>query len=89
MSRLLDVSRIEQVLQEKDMPPELRAAIDAHTVVENMTYEMVLMSFGDPDQKKVDDVDATNLRETWFYLKNGHRWVILFENGKVVKTQVF
>jgi hypothetical protein len=54
-----------------------------------MTYEMVLMSFGDPDQKKVDDVDATNLRETWFYLKNGHRWVIHFENGKVVKTQVF
>jgi len=89
MSRLLDVSRIEQKLQEKDMPPELRAAIDAHTVVENMTYEMVLMSFGDPDQKKVDDVDSENLKETWFYLKSGHRWVVHFENGKVVKTQVF
>jgi hypothetical protein len=24
---------------------------------------MVLMSFGDPDQKKVDDIDATNLKE--------------------------
>jgi hypothetical protein len=89
MSRLLDVSRIEQKLSEKDMPPELRNAIDAHTVVENMTYEMVLMSFGDPDQKKVDDVDANNLKETWFYLKSGHRWVVHFENGKVVKTQVF
>ena len=89
MSRLLDVSRIEQKLSEKDMPPELRNAIEAHTVVENMTYEMVLMSFGDPDQKKVDDVDETNLKETWFYLKNGHRWVIHFENGKVAKTQVF
>lgn len=89
MSRLLDVSRIEQRLSEKDMPAELRNAIEAHTVVENMTYEMVLMSFGDPDQKKVDDVDETHLKETWFYLKSGHRWVIHFENGKVVKTQVF
>jgi len=89
MSRLLDVSRIELKLSEKDMPQELRNAIEAHTVVENMTYEMVLMSFGDPDQKKVDDVDAINLKETWFYLKSGHRWVIHFENGKVVKTQVF
>ena len=89
MSRLLDVSRIEQKLAEKEMPADLRAAIEAHTVVENMTYEMVLMAFGDPDQKKVDDVDATSLKETWFYLKNGHRWVVRFENGKVVKTQVF
>ncbi len=89
MSRLLDVSRIEQKLSEKDMPADLRAAIDAHTVVENMTYEMVLMSFGEPDQKKVDDANDNGLRETWFYLKNGHRWVVHFENGKVTKTQVF
>jgi hypothetical protein len=89
MSRLLDVSRIEQKIEEKEMPPELRAAIDAHTVVENMTYEMVLMSFGDPDQKKVDESNDTKLSETWFYLKNGHRWVVHFENGKVTKTQVF
>jgi hypothetical protein len=89
MSRLLDVSRIEEKIAEKDMPADLRAAIEAHTVVENMTYAMVLMSFGEPDQKKVDDIDATNLKETWFYLKSGHRWVIRFENGKVVKTQVF
>jgi hypothetical protein len=89
MSRLLDVSRIEQKIEEKQMPPELRAAIEAHTVVENMTYEMVLMSFGDPDQKKVDDSNDMHLRETWFYLKNGHRWVVRFEDGKVAKTQVF
>jgi len=89
MSRLLDVSRIELKIEEKDMPAELRNAIEAHTVIENMTYKMVLMSFGDPDQKKVDDVDAANLKETWFYLKNGHRWVVHFENGKVTKTQVF
>jgi len=89
MARLLDVSRIEQKLEEKEMPPELRTAIEAHTVIENMTYAMVLMSFGDPDQKKVDESSDTNLRETWFYLKNGHRWVVHFENGKVAKTQVF
>src|SRR5580700_4851438 len=89
MSRLLDVSRIQQKLSEKDMPPELRNAIDAHTVVEDMTYEMVLMAFGDPDQKKVDESNDTKLSETWFYLKNGHRWVVHFENGKVAKTQVF
>jgi hypothetical protein len=89
MGRLLDVSRIQQKIEEKEMPEELRAAIEAHTVVENMTYEMVLMSFGDPDQKKVDESNDANLRETWFYLKNGHRWVVHFENGKVSKTQVF
>jgi hypothetical protein len=89
MSRLLDVSRIQQTVDEKEMPADLRAAIEAHTVVENMTYEMVLMSFGEPDQKKVDDSTDTSLKETWFYLKNGHRWVVHFENGKVTKTQVF
>jgi hypothetical protein len=89
MARLLDVSRIEQKIEENQMPQELRAAIEAHTVTENMTYEMVLMSFGDPDQKKVDESNDSSLRETWFYLKNGHRWVVHFENGKVAKTQVF
>jgi len=89
MTRLLDVSRIQQKIEEQEMPQDLRAAIEAHTVTENMTYEMVLMSFGDPDQKKVDESTDANLRETWFYLKSGHRWVVHFENGKVVKTQVF
>lgn len=89
MSRLLDTSRIQQKIEENDMPPDLRAAIEAHTVQENMTYAMVLMSFGDPDQKKVEDSSDSSLRETWYYMKNGHRWVVHFENGKVVKTQVF
>ncbi|HVI09552.1 MAG TPA: hypothetical protein VND65_14785 [Candidatus Binatia bacterium] len=89
MSRLLDVSRVQQKLDEADMPADLRAAVEAHTVQENMTYAMVLASFGEPDQKKVDDSTDTDLHETWFYLKNGHRWVIRFANGKVVKTQVF
>jgi hypothetical protein len=89
MARLLDVSRIEQKIAEREMPQEMRTAIEEHTVVEKMTYEMVLMSFGDPDQKKVDESTDTNLRETWFYLKKGHRWVVHFENGTVVKTQTF
>jgi hypothetical protein len=89
MARLLDTSRIQQKLEEKEMPQDLRNAIEAHTVTEKMTYAMVLMSFGDPDQKKVDESSDTNLRETWFYLKNGHRWVVHFENGQVAKTQVF
>jgi hypothetical protein len=89
MGRLLDISRIQQKIEEKEMPQELRAAIESHTVTEKMTYEMVLMSFGDPDQKKVDESTDANLRETWFYLKNGHRWVVHFENGQVSKTQVF
>jgi hypothetical protein len=89
MARLLDVSRIQQKIEEQEMPQDLRAAIEAHTVTEKMTYAMVLMSFGEPDQKKVDESSDTDLRETWFYLKNGHRWVVHFENGKVAKTQVF
>ncbi len=89
VARLLDVSRIQQQIDKQEMPQELRTAIEAHTVTENMTYQMVLMSFGDPDQKKVDESDDANLRETWFYLKNGRRWVIHFDNGKVAKTQVF
>ena len=54
-----------------------------------MSYQMVLLSFGEPDQKKVDDSTDDSLRETWFYLKDGHRWVVKFLNGKVGKVQVF
>lgn len=90
MSRLLDTSKVQEKLAEKDMPAEFKDAIASKTVVEGMTYQMVLLSFGDPDQKKIDD-SATDgqLHETWYYLKDGHRWVIKFSNGKVEKTQVF
>ena len=54
-----------------------------------MTYQMVLMSLGEPEQKKVDDSSNDSLRETWFYLKDGHRWVVKFVNGKVEKVQIF
>jgi hypothetical protein len=89
MSRVLDTSKIKDSLAEKSMPAEFRDAISAKTVHEGMTYQMVLMSMGDPDQKKVDDTSDVGLHETWFYLKDGHRWVVKFENGKVAKYQVF
>ena len=41
------------------------------------------------DQKKVEDSADDSLRETWYYLKDGHRWVVRFLNGKVAKVQVF
>lgn len=89
MSRVLDTSKIKDSLAEKTMPVEFREAINAKTVREGMSYQMVLLSMGDPDQKKVDDSSDASLRETWFYLKDGHRWVVRFENGKVANYQVF
>ena len=89
MARVLDTSKIKDSLAEKTMPVEFRDAINSKTVREGMSYQMVLMSMGDPDQKKVDDTNDASLRETWFYLKDGHRWVVKFENGKVASYQVF
>ncbi len=89
MSRMLDTSKIKESLEEKTMPVEFRDAINGKTVREGMTYQMVLMSMGDPDQKKVDETTDASLHETWFYLKDGHRWVVKFENGKVGSYQVF
>jgi hypothetical protein len=58
-------------------------------VKEGMTYQMVTLSFGDPEQKKINDTTDGSLSETWYYLKNGHRWVLKFSNGKVVNIQAF
>ena len=89
LARLLDVSRIQQTLAEEDLPPEIKEAVQKKTITEGMTYQLALLSAGEPDQKKVDDSSDDSLRETWFYLKDGHRWVVKFVNGKVVKVQVF
>ena len=78
-----DTSKVQEKLAENEMPADLRAAIQAHTVSEGMTYEMVLLSAGEPDQKKADDSDEAHLHEAWFDLKDGHRWVVRFEDGKV------
>jgi len=89
LARVLDVSKIRGVVIPKDIAPEFQEAIRAKDVVAGMTYQMVLMSLGDPDQKKLEDSNDESLRETWYYLKDGHRWVVRFLNGKVAKVQVF
>jgi hypothetical protein len=89
LGRVVDTSKIVGVEVPKDVPPEFQEAIRARNVAVGMTYQMVLMSLGEPDQKKVDDSTDDSLRETWFYLKDGHRWVVRFVNGKVGKVQVF
>ena len=89
LGRVLETSKIRGAIIPKDTPPEFADAIRAKDVVVGMSYAMVLMSLGEPDQKKVDDSPDDSLHETWFYLKDGHRWVVKFLNGKVVKVQVF
>jgi hypothetical protein len=89
MERVLDVSEIRMTMSKKELPAELKTAIDAKTVKEGMTYQMVLMSFGDPEQKKFDDSKDGAFSETWYYMKEGHRWVVTFVNGKVATVQVF
>ena len=88
MARVLDVSAIQESEAETQMPAEFKAAIRSNTVIEGMTYEMVLLSMGNPDQKKIND-STTGLSETWYYLKEGHRWVVDFSDGKVSKVRVF
>jgi hypothetical protein len=89
MSRVLDVSKVQSDVAAKQFPTEIKTAIAANTVVEGMTYQMVQMSFGDPEQKKINDTTDGSFSETWFYLKNGHRWVLNFVNGSVSKVQVY
>ena len=79
---------MKEKLTVAQMPDEIKEMITNKTVVEDMTFQMVLLSAGDPDQKKVDDSSDDGLKETWYYLKDGHRWVVKFENGKVVKVTV-
>ncbi|MGH9406530.1 MAG: hypothetical protein ACRD3D_11935 [Terriglobia bacterium] len=88
MSRILDVGSIRQRIAQQGMPAGFKSAIDQRTVKVGMTYQMVLMAFGDPGQKKINE-STTHLSETWFYLVAGHRWVIDFFDGKVVKVRVY
>jgi len=37
----------------------------------------------------VDDTTDDSLSETWYYLRNDHRWVVKFLNGKVAKVHVY
>jgi len=89
MSRVLNVSKLQLEVSAKDFPAEIKNAIAAKTVIEAMTYQMVEISFGDPEQKKINDTTDGTFSETWFYLRDGHRWVVTFVNGTVGKVQVY
>lgn len=89
LGRVLDTTKINDNLQVQGLPPEFQEAIRAKDIIQGMTYQMVQMSAGEPDQKKVDETTDDSLQETWYYMRDGHRWVVKFLNGKVAKVQVF
>jgi hypothetical protein len=89
MGRVLDLGRIRENLAVQEVSPAFKDAIQAKKIVEGMTYQLALLSAGEPDQKKVDDSTDDTLKETWYYLKDGQRWVVKFVNGKVAKVQIF
>lgn len=89
LQRVLDTSRIDEQLEVQSASPGFKDAIESKKIIEGMTYQMALLSAGEPDQKKVEDSTDDNLHETWYYMKDGHRWVVRFLNGKVVKVQIF
>jgi hypothetical protein len=85
--------RYGRSLSDSDLQPEafqeFRGAVAARNVEVGMTYQMVLLSLGEPEQKKIGDAVDGNLAETWFYMKDGRRWVVDFVNGKVTMVQKF
>jgi hypothetical protein len=89
LGRLLDVSPIREEAARQALPPEVRRAIESKTVAEGMTYQMVLLSFGEPEQNKINDSEPGTLSENWYYMKDGHRWVLMFTNGKVTKIEKY
>lgn len=89
MGRILDVSSVQFAVSEQDLSPEIKSAIASKTVVNGMTYQMVLMSFGNPEQKQINGMKDGKFSETWYYLKDGKRWVLNFENGKIASVQQF
>jgi len=89
IGRLLDVNALREEAARRGLPPEIRRAIETKSVTEGMTYQMVLLSFGEPEQKKIKETTDGTLAETWYYMKDGQRWVLEFVNGKVVKVQKY
>ncbi len=89
MGRILEISDINKEADRRSVPEEFRSAVNAHDVQEGMTYQMVLLSLGEPEQKKINEATGSNLSETWFYMKDGHRWVVDFSKGTVSKVQKF
>jgi hypothetical protein len=89
LNRVLDTGKIGASLVLKDIDPEFQDAVRAKDIVKGMPYKLVLLSAGEPDQKKVEDSTDDSLHEIWYYMRDGRRWVVRFLNGKVEKVQVF
>jgi hypothetical protein len=89
IGRLLDVSSLRGEAAMSELSPEARRAIENKNVAEGMTYQMVLLSWGEPEQKKINESGEGKLSESWFYMKDGRRVVVDFLNGKVDKIQKF
>jgi hypothetical protein len=89
MSRVLDTGKLQNNIDVQGLDPQFQEAIRAKDIINGMSYQMVLWSAGEPDQKKVDDTTDDSLHETWYYLRDGHRWVVRFVNGKVAKVLVY
>jgi hypothetical protein len=88
-ARMLDVSSVRRDAEMMTLSPEARRAVESKNVAEGMTYQMVLISWGEPEQKKINESGAGKLSESWFYMKDGHRVVVDFMNGTVAKVQKF
>jgi hypothetical protein len=88
-ARVLDVGEIRQAADMAKLSPEARKAIESKEVTEGMTYQMVQLAYGKPEEKKINESGAGTLSETWFYMIDGHRVVVDFTNGKVSKVQKF
>jgi hypothetical protein len=89
LGRLLDVSSIREEAAKSALSPEARRAVESKNVAAGMTYQMVLLSWGEPEQKKINESGDGKLSESWFYMKDGRRVVVDFMNGKVAKVQTF
>jgi hypothetical protein len=89
LGRVLDTTKIRSNVDLSDVSVEFQSAIRAKDIIVGMSYKMVLISAGEPDQKKVEDSTDDSLRETWYYIRDGRRWVVKFLNGKVAKVQIF
>ena len=89
LGRLVDVTPIREEAARRDLPSEVRQAMETKSVAEGMTYQMVMLSYGEPEQKRINDSGEGKLSETWFYMKDGQRVVVDFLNGKVTKVQKY
>lgn len=87
--RLLDVSSVRSDAAMAGLSPEARRAVESKNVAEGMTYQLVLLAWGEPEQKKINESGDGKLSESWFYMKDGHRVVVDFTNGAVTKIQKF